>query len=228
MRTISNIVVDIETIPGLDKPGPDDISVPANYKNPEVIEKYRTDPDRINELWIKQSLDFIRGRIHTIAWKINDEPTQSIWHDGTDEEGLLKRFEQALLDTFKEHYGNDTMYGVTWVGHNIKRFDAPFIWLRARKYKCEKLIKMLGESPRDVKMEDTMLWCNFNSYRDYVSLDAACKLFGLPGKGEMDGSQVFKYWQAGKNEEIGMYGAGDVGRTYNLARALGIIIPMDE
>jgi DNA polymerase elongation subunit (family B) len=158
MRTISNIVVDIETIPGLDKPGPDDISVPANYKNPEVIEKYRTDPDRINELWIKQSLDFIRGRIHTIAWKINDEPTQSIWHDGTDEEGLLKRFEQALLDTFKEHYGNDTMYGVTWVGHNIKRFDMPFIWLRARKYKCEKLIKMLGESPRDVKMEDTMLW----------------------------------------------------------------------
>jgi DNA polymerase elongation subunit (family B) len=161
MRTISNIVVDIETIPGLDKPGPDDISVPANYKNPEVIEKYRTDPDRINELWIKQSLDFIRGRIHTIAWKINDEPTQSIWHDGTDEEGLLNRFEQALLDTFKEHYGNDTMYGVTWVGHNIKRFDAPFIWLRARKYKCEKLIKMLGESPRDVKMEDTMLWCEF-------------------------------------------------------------------
>jgi hypothetical protein len=50
MRTISNIVVDIETIPGLDKPGPDDISVPANYKNPETIEKYRTDPDRINEL----------------------------------------------------------------------------------------------------------------------------------------------------------------------------------
>jgi hypothetical protein len=120
MRTISNIVVDIETIPGLDKPGPDDISVPANYKNPEVIEKYRTDPDRINELWIKQSLDFIRGRIHTIAWKINDEPTQSIWHDGTDEEGLLKRFEQALLETFKEHYGNDTMYGVTWVGAQYK------------------------------------------------------------------------------------------------------------
>jgi predicted PolB exonuclease-like 3'-5' exonuclease len=104
----------------------------------------------------------------------------------------------------------------------------PFIWLRARKYKCEKLIKMLGESPRDVKMEDTMLWANFNSYRDYVSLDAACKLFGLPGKGDMDGSKVFKYWQAGKNEEIGMYGAGDVGRTYNLAVALGIIIPMDE
>jgi predicted PolB exonuclease-like 3'-5' exonuclease len=96
----------------------------------------------------------------------------------------------------------------------------PFIWLRARKYKCEKLIKMLGESPRDVKMEDTMLWANFNSYRDYVSLDAACKLFGLPGKGEMDGSQVFKYWQAGKNEEIGMYGAGDVGRTYNLTASI--------
>jgi hypothetical protein len=48
---------------------------------------------------------------------------------------------------------------------------------------------MFGESPRDVKMEDTMLWANFNSYRDYVSLDAACKLFGLPGKGDMDGSQ---------------------------------------
>lgn len=225
MRTISQIVFDLETIPGEEKPGPEDIKVPSNYTKPETIEKYRNDPDRINQEWIKQSLSFIKGRIHTIAWKINNEPTQNLWHDGSDEEGLLKRFEEALIKTFRDHYGSDTLYGVTWVGHNIKRFDMPYIWLRARKYKCNTLIKVFGESPRDIKMEDTMLWANFNSYKEYVSMDAACKLFGLPGKAEMDGSQVFSYWQAGKNKEIGQYGADDVDRTHALAKALGIILP---
>lgn len=228
MRTISQVVLDIETIPGLEKPGPEDIKVPANYKKAETIEAYKNDPDRINEEWIKQSLNFIKGRVHTIAWKINHEPTQTLWHDGTDEEGLFKRFEQAMIDTFNDHYGNDTTYGTTWVGHNIKKFDMPYMWLRARKYGCDSLIKMFGESPRDVKMEDTMLWANFNSYKDYVSLDDACKLFGLPGKGRMDGSQVFAFWQAGKNKEIGTYGKDDVDRTYNLGKALGIILPEDE
>ena len=225
-RTISQIVVDIETIPGLEKPGPEDISVPANYTKPETIENYRNDPDRLNREWIKQSLDVYRGRIHTIAWKINSEKTQYVYHDGSEEELLLKRFEKALVEAFEAHYdGNSTMYGVTWVGHNIKRFDMPFIWLRARKYKCEKLINMIGNSPRDIKMEDTMLWLNFNSYKDYVSLDVGCKLFGLPGKDEMDGSKVFSYWQAGKNKEIAEYGADDVDKEYNLAVALGIIVP---
>lgn len=225
MRTISQVVLDLETIPGAEKPGPEDIKVPANYKNPEKIEEYRNDPDRINQEWIKQSLSFIKGRIHTIAWKVNSEPAQSIWHDGTDEEGLFKRFEEAMVKTFEDHYGSSTMYGTTWIGHNIKKFDMPYLWLRARKYKCDKLITMLGESPRDVKMEDTMLWLNFNSYKDYVSLDAGLKLFGLPGKGGMDGSQVFSYWQAGRNKEIGEYGKDDAEKTYNLAVPLGIIIP---
>lgn len=224
-RTIRQIVLDLETIPGLEKPGPEDIQVPANYKNPDTIEAYKNDPDRINREWIKQSLSFIKGRIHTIAWKINDEPIQAVWHDGTDERGLLMMFEETLIKTFKEHYGNDTMYGVTWVGHNIKKFDMPYIWLRARKYKCETLIRLMGESPRDIKMEDTMLWANFNSYKDYVSMNDACKLFGLPGKEDMDGSKVFEYWQKGLNKEIATYGKGDVDRTYNLAVALGIILP---
>lgn len=228
LRTISNIVLDLETIPGVEKPSPMDIKVPANYKKPETIEAFRNNPDNLNATWVKQSLSFIQGRIHTIAWKVNSEQTQSLWHDGSDEEGLLKRFEEALVKTYADHYGTGVMYGTTWVGHNIKRFDMPYLWLRARKYKCETLLQMLGQTPRDIKMEDTMLWANFNSYKEYVSLDAACKLFGLPGKGDFDGSMVFGAWQAGENEKIGEYGKDDVDKTYALADALGIIIPDDE
>ena len=224
-RTVSHIVVDIESIPDPEKPRPEEIKVPAQYKKPESIAAYQSDPKNINEQWKKQALSYIDGRIHTIAWKINSEPALSLWHDGSDEEGLFKRFEGALVKTFRDHYGSETMYGTTWVGHNIKRFDMPYLWLRARKYKCDALIRMLGASPRDVKMEDTMLWLNFNSYKDYVSLDNACKLFGLPGKSKMDGSEVFAYWQAGKNKEIGEYGKDDVEKTYNVGVALGMIIP---
>jgi DNA polymerase elongation subunit (family B) len=225
MRTISQIVVDLETIPGLIKPTPEDIKVPANYKKEETIIAYKNNPENLNAAWVKQSLSFIQGRIHTIAWKVNSETTQTLWHDGSDEGGLLKRFEEALIKTYADHYGTSVMYGTTWVGHNIKKFDMPYLWLRARKYKCDTLLKMLGATPRDIKMEDTMLWANFNSYKEYVSLDAACKLFSLPGKGAMDGSQVFGAWQAGENKKIGEYGKDDVDRTYNLAEALGIILP---
>jgi len=46
---------------------------------------------------------------------------------------------------------------VTWVGHNIRGFDLPYLWLRARKYKCKTLLKVLGEDPDDIKFKDTMM-----------------------------------------------------------------------
>lgn len=223
MKTIRNIVFDLETIPGEHKPDISEVSVPSNYKNPETIAKYQQ--ENVDKQWRDQAKSFIHGRIHTIAWKVDTEPTQSIWHDGTDEEGLMHRWEEALVKTFEKHYGSTTLYGVTWVNHFIQTFDMPFVWLRARKYKCKKLIKMLGESPRDIKMEDTARWVVLNNYGKLVSLDDACKLFGLPGKGDFNGSMVCDAWLRGENEKIGLYGKDDVDKTYNLAVALGIIEP---
>ncbi len=225
-RTISFITLDIETIPGAEYPMPSDIKAPAQFKKPESIEAYKNDPKNLEAAYKKQALDYAAGRVHTIGWKIDGEPTRSMWDDGSDEEGLFKRWEEALVKEFHDHYGNDTIYGVTFVGFNIKSFDAPWIWLRAVKYKCEKLIKIIGASPRDMKLEDVMKWMVFNSYRDYISMDKAYKfLFGRSGKDDIDGSMVHGMWKEGKNQEIADYCVKDVDRTYELAVALGIILP---
>jgi len=222
-RTISQIVFDLETIPGPDKPKPEDIKVPPNYKNPEAIEKYQNDPKRINEQYKKQALSYIEGRIHTIGFKIGTDPVGVVFHHD-NEAMVLKGFEEAVVNAFKEHYGNDTAYGTTLVGHNIRLFDIPFLWLRAQKYGCHKLLRIIGATPDDIKFIDTMMVaCVTDKYKGFVSLDNACKFFGLPGKGDVTGADVYDLWKAGKDQEIADYCADDVQKTHDLAAKLGVI-----
>ena len=225
LRTISQIVFDLETIPGKEKPTPKDVKVPANYTKEETIEKYRNDPKRLAEMWKAQALSYILGRIHSIGFKIGTDPVGVVF-DHEDEEATLKAFDKACKDAFEDHYGSSTLYGVTWVGHNIKTFDLPFLWLRARKYDCKTLLHLLGEDPNDIKYQDTMQWgCVTDKYKGFVSLDKLCEFFGLPGKGGMDGSQVYDYWVAGKDQEIADYCVDDTQKTHDVAEKLGIIIP---
>lgn len=225
MRTISQIVFDLETIPGETKPTPEDIKVPSNYTKPETIEKYKNDPKRLAEEWKKQALSYIQGRIHSIGFKIGTDPVGVVFHHD-DEEQVILQFEEAVLKSFNEHYKNDTMYGTTWVGHNIKKFDLPFLWLRVRKYASPKLLHILGTTPDDIKFQDTMMWgCVTDKYKGFVSLDKLCAFFGLPGKGDMDGSQVYDYWKDGRDEEIAEYCKDDTQKTHDVAEKLGIIIP---
>lgn len=224
LRTISQIVFDLETIPGPEKPGPMDIKVPANYKDPVKIEAFRNNPKTLAEAWKKQALSYIDGRIHSIGFKCGTDPAGVVFsHD--NEEKVLLDFQAAVVGAFNAHYGNDTVYGTTWIGHNIKTFDLPYLWLRARKYKCGRLLQILGATPDDIKFLDTMmLMCVTDKYKGFVSLDKACLMFGLPGKGGMDGSQVFDYWQAGRDQEIADYCVDDVQKTHDLCIELGAII----
>jgi hypothetical protein len=168
LRTISQIVFDLETIPGKEKPKPEDIKVPKNYTNEDTIEKYKNDPKRLAEAWKAQSLSYIEGRIHTIGFKIGTDPTGVVFHHD-DEENVILQFEEAVLKAFRDHYGNDTMYGTTWVGHNLKTFDLPFLWLRVRKYAGPKLLHILGDTPDDIKFQDTMMWgCVTDKYKGFV------------------------------------------------------------
>jgi len=225
-RTISFITLDIETISGPDYPTPNDIKPTANMKKPETIEAYKNNPVNLETAYRKQALVSYEGRVHTIGYKLDGDPVKSLWHDGSDEEGLFRRWEEDLVKEFQEHYGNDTIYGVTFVGFNIKSFDAVWLFLRAKKYRCEKLLRIMGNSPQDVKLEDVMRWMVFNSYRDYISLDNAYKFFfNKSAKDGIDGSMVHDMWRAGKHQEIAKYCEEDVDRTYELAVHLGIINP---
>lgn len=226
MRTISTICLDIETIAGEHMPTPDDIKAPAQYKKEESIQAFKNNPVNIDKEWRKQALIPTKGRIHTIAWKINSEPVKSIWHDGTDEENLMRLFQSELVAAYRDHYGTtETLYGTTLVGHNIKKFDAVWLWLRALKYGLNELLRIIGPEPRDMKLEDTMSWATLNNYREFVSLDAALQFFGLGEKGDIDGSMVHDMWLAGKHKEIASYCEDDTEKCHALACRLGIILP---
>jgi len=228
MRTISQIVFDLETIPGENKPGPADIKVPANYKDPVKIEAFRNNKTTLDDAWKKQALSYIDGRIHSIGFKIGTDPTGVVF-SGTDEQSVLKLFELEVIKSFNNHYQNDTIYSTTWIGHNIKTFDLPYLWLRARKYKCDRLLQVLGVMPDNIKFLDTMMVaCVTDKYKGMVSLDKACVMFGLPGKGDVSGKDVFDMWQAGKDQEIADYCVDDVQKTHDLGQALGMILPDDE
>ena len=227
-RNPSFLVVDIETICGPEKPRPEDLKPPANMKRPETIEAYRADPKNINAAWKKEALVATSGRIHTVGFKIGGNPVDCVYHDGSDEEGMMREFEQKVIHTFKRHYKNENIHPLTICGHNVKTFDYPWIWLRARKWNLEKLLLVLGEIPQLTKIEDTMRWAVGNNYREFVSLDNALKFFNLGDKGDIDGSMVHDMWRDGKNKEIAEYCKDDVQKTYDLAVALGIILPDDE
>ena len=226
-RAISNLTFDLETIPGTKYPTPDTIKIPGQMKKAETIEAFRNNPHNLEVAYQQQSTSYIEGRIHTIAWKVDAEPVECVFHDGSEEEGILKAFEKAIVDVFKKHFdGNDTIHGLTLIGHHIRGFDLPYLWLRARKYGCTQLLKIIGETPDDIKFEDTMMWaCVTDKYQGRASLDKACILFDLPGKGDFDGSMVYGAWKKGENQKIADYGKEDVQKTYDLAVALGIILP---
>jgi predicted PolB exonuclease-like 3'-5' exonuclease len=109
---------------------------------------------------------------------------------------------------------------VTLVGHNAIGFDIPFLWKRAMILG----VKPPREFPRSPKpwgesVIDTMLLWD-SQQRAGGSMDRICRLLGIPGKGDMDGSMVWPMYQAGRLTEIAHYCKGDVERTRSMHRRM--------
>ena len=184
---------------------------------------YRNNPKNLEEAYLKRSLSYIEGQIFCVGFKIDDDPTDVVWDN--DEANVIQGFEKKVVDTFQERFKTSTIHKCTFIGHNAKKFDLPYLWLRACKYECTQLLKVLGGKPRDIDYEDTMMWaCVTDQYGGFASLDKTCVLFGLPGKGDMDGSMVYAAWKAGEYQKIADYCKEDVDKTYALAVKLGIIV----
>lgn len=83
-----------------------------------------------------------------------------------------------------------------FVGHNIAKFDLPFIWKRSviNDVACCKGVKWV-DARHGQHCYDTMVaWSGFGNR---ISADNLCKLLGIKGKTEgMDGSKVYDTWQS--------------------------------
>jgi len=194
------IYLDIETFAGFNKPSLDDISAPANYKDEEKIKAYKE--DNLDKIWRKQALDSMKGVVICLCYAVNDEPVQTVM-------GEEKDIIQALADLIAEYPW------ATIVGHNVKRFDIPFLWHRAVKYRQRHLTVALPHSRQDYeRIIDTMEVFSASSFGSdsWLSLDTLANFLGLPVK-DSQGSEIHDLYINKEYDKIAEHCRVDVALT---------------
>jgi hypothetical protein len=213
-----NIYFDIETIPcqwpNVREEFAAAVTAPAQYKKPESIADWlATNREAEAEAaWLKTSFDGGMGQVCVIGWAIDDGPAASM-----QVADLSSEAERDLMATWfawvsEWHTGHSGMRP-TLIGHNIIGFDIPFLWKRAMVHG----IKPPPWFPHNPKpwaesVEDTMLLWD-SQQRAGGSMERLCRILGLPGKGDMDGSKVWPLVSDGRIDAVADYCKGDVDRV---------------
>ncbi len=210
-----NLCLDIETIPAVE-PTESDLKAPGQYKKPEAIEKYISENKKqlLHSEIKKRSVSIYDNRIICLGYAFNDDEPIGLTNES--EEEILKSFQEAVLEYCKVHGGSPE--GMTLIGHNIKKFDAPSLYLKACLYGLSTLQSMFYFGRKN--MVDTMVLGTYFDYKSYVSMDNLCKFFGIEGKNGVDGSMVYGMWKEGRIEEIASYCCDDVKKTRELEKIL--------
>ena len=208
----AEVFIDIETIPGPQKPRLEDIPAPGNYKDPSKIQAYKE--GKLEEAYRSQALDSMAGELLAIGIAIDDEPAQ------VEIRGLNGRdTELDLLAWLVNRTKN--LSPIMWVGHNVKSFDLQWIWRRCIQTGLYELARKIPRERYSKQIIDTMeLWAG-PDYRDRTSLSKIAKFLSLDGKPEgMDGSKVYDAYIAGDLKSIAAYCAHDVDLTRKIFRQI--------
>jgi len=199
------IYLDCETMPGLTKPDPSEIKVPANYKNEDAIRKYQE--ENVEAEYLKQSFCPYQGRLLCVGIAIND-----------DEPFCLTGSEKEILDSLKEVL-TDQIAVEKIVAHNGMTFDFFWLYIKSIKYRIPYLRKTFDGSQRYL-LEDTIKLAQGTKYGELTSADKLAKLIGVEGKGTITGKDVWPYYQTGRTEEIYEYCKHDVSMLREIHKRL--------
>ena len=232
-----NIFADIETLPTNDPAIIADfmaeaeeekkaVKAPSNYKDEAKISEYisakiadidASMADRIH----KTGFSGMYGRIACACWAFDDGEVFAT--DASDtERQAIERFYDSVTDAIKRPR-HDAEYSVdySFVGHNLAAFDLPFIKHRSIIIGItppQEIRKAFAAKPLDSIIQDTMLmWSSDREKR--VSMDKLCRVLGIHGKGDFDGSMVAATWPTDPNKVI-EYCKDDVRRTREIYNRL--------
>lgn len=189
-------------------------STRASFLRDHLSAKYpdnsgKSDSDLFIE---KAALQAEFGRIVCISFgkvKFNEdqEPTvQIVSYTGEEEE--------ILQQSLKLINGMGKSPGMKLVGHNIKRFDVPFICKRAfiTGHEIPPILQVWDKKPWETALVDTSELWSFGAWQEgFTSLDLLSAVLGVPSpKEEMVGSEVHSNFYAGNIEKIREYCQRDV------------------
>lgn len=135
--------------------------------------------------------------------------------------GSLESEEKELVDGFFRYLKN---LSPRIVSYNGKTFDMPVIKLRAMKHGIQaKWFYQSGDKWANYNQKYATDWhCDLlDVFSDFgaaarMKMNEVCSVFGLPGKIDVEGSQVQELYDAGKLKEIRDYCELDVVNTYKL------------
>jgi predicted PolB exonuclease-like 3'-5' exonuclease len=210
---------DIETIPAQDPAIRQElraaVTAPAKYSNPESIAEWlaKNRDKEGDAAWLKTSFDggvgqcvcigFAFGNANLHCYSVSDLSRES-------ETKMLQDFFCALTDA-----GH-----IQLVGHNIAGFDIPFLWKRAMVLNVRPPFNFpRNPKPWSDAICDTMtLWDS--QLKAGGSMDRLCRLFGLAGKGDFGGADVWPAIERGEFERVAEYCRQDVERTRALHRRM--------
>ena len=118
----------------------------------------------------------------------------------TTEAEMLEEFHFAVNNICSKNGAQVTK--PNFIGHNIAKFDLPFIWKRSAINNVETCrgVKWV-DARHGANCFDTMIaWAGFGNR---ISADNLCKILNIKGKTEgMDGSKVYDTWQTDPQKVI--------------------------
>lgn len=214
------IYLDIETLPTTDASVIAEIAKgvtpPGNISKAETIAAWEAEkkPAMVKEAVKRTSFDGMYGSIACICWASDHLGVEHTDAANSERELLADFF--GAIDDLTRHKGD-----IRFVGHNIAGFDLPFLKHRAIINDIRPpfvLERAFNAKAWDSTIGDTMLmWSSDRERR--VSMDKLCKAFGIPGKGDFDGSMVADTWPVDPMKVI-EYCVDDVKRTREIYKRL--------
>ena len=162
----------------------------------------------------KLALKAEKGRVLTIGVIIeeNGKVTQQGLFGRDRETGKFHVDEAKTLRGFWKLIGDIREGKDLLIGHNILDFDLPFLYKRSiiNRVKPPKIsFRRYQKNPIFDTMWEWSLWAH------RISLNDVAEAIGVASSknGDIDGSQIYDYYQAGRHEEIALYCMRDVECT---------------
>jgi len=165
------------------------------------------------EIIKRLSLSAATARILCLAYVFDPPADAAVEVLHGDEKDILREFWKLAIETH------------LFVGHNILDFDLRFICQRSIIHQIKPSREIPFARFRSAPVYDTMQeWSKWG--REHVSLDLLAKALAIPSpKENLDGSQVYPYFKAGKLAEIYEYCRRDVDTVRQVYRRLTFAKP---
>lgn len=186
----------------------------AEYLRTGLSEKYPENADKDpSELFrMKAALQAEFGRVVCITFgkvKFNEEGDpvfQLITYKDSDEDVLLRQAFN-LIDKMSKQ-------GIKMCGHNIKRFDIPFLCKRGiiNSIPLPVPLQLFDKKPWEMPFVDTSEVWSFGAWQEgFTSLDLLTCVLGIDSpKEDIQGDQVHERYYMGEIDRIASYCERDV------------------